>query len=219
MKFGKKILGASQASPASFCTPEEWMDYKKLKKMLKNCVTDRSSADEEVQPERKVSEMKSSEGEKQFFSSLLAELKKVAAVYSRLESSALVDFLPLAADLADFRTNKKQVSDLKTETEKLLERCTSLHLRLVLIENYAVLNYCGFQKVLKKHDRYTGFNTKHKYMTKMVNSQNFAQQTKVRKGIKYLTDEFEQLHQFIPDNKDNERKRKNDCTCKVGLEN
>jgi SPX domain protein involved in polyphosphate accumulation len=29
-------------------------------------------------------------------------------------------------------------------------------MELIMTENFATLNYCGFAKILKKHDKYTG---------------------------------------------------------------
>jgi hypothetical protein len=37
-----------------------------------------------------------------------------------------------------------------------------------MLENYAVLNYCGLSKILKKHDKCTGFVTREKFMINMV---------------------------------------------------
>jgi SPX domain protein involved in polyphosphate accumulation len=37
-----------------------------------------------------------------------------------------------------------------------------------MLENYAVLNYCGLSKILKKHDKCTGFATREKFMINMV---------------------------------------------------
>jgi SPX domain protein involved in polyphosphate accumulation len=37
-----------------------------------------------------------------------------------------------------------------------------------MLENYAVLNYCGLSKILKKHDKCTGFVTREKFMMNMV---------------------------------------------------
>ena len=43
-----------------------------------------------------------------------------------------------------------------------------LLLDLLMLENYAVLNYCGLSKILKKHDKCTGFVTREKFMMNMV---------------------------------------------------
>ena len=50
-----------------------------------------------------------------------------------------------------------------TEEEDIMEKCQNLHMRLLMVENYAVLNYCGFSKIIKKHDKFTKFKTREKF--------------------------------------------------------
>jgi hypothetical protein len=45
---------------------------------------------------------------------------------------------------------------------------------LIRLENYAVLCYAGFGKILKKFDRRTGFTTRTPFMQQRVNAQRFA---------------------------------------------
>ena len=61
-----------------------------------------------------------------------------------------------------------------TQRSELLRESVSLYQDLIFFENYAVMNYVGFEKILKKHDKLTGHDTKEKYMVKMVSKLPFA---------------------------------------------
>lgn len=37
-----------------------------------------------------------------------------------------------------------------------------VYTELLLLNHWVVVSYCGFSKILKKHDRWTGFMTKEK---------------------------------------------------------
>ena len=50
----------------------------------------------------------------------------------------------------------------------------NLHNSLLLLETYAIMNYCAFSKILKKYDKKTGYNTKMAFMRNVVNRSNFA---------------------------------------------
>lgn len=39
---------------------------------------------------------------------------------------------------------------------------TQVYTELLLLNHWVVVSYCGFSKILKKHDRWTGFMTKEK---------------------------------------------------------
>lgn len=49
-----------------------------------------------------------------------------------------------------------------------------LYRDLLLIETYAIMAYCSFSKILKKHDKVTGHNTRSAFMTNVVNKANFT---------------------------------------------
>lgn len=40
--------------------------------------------------------------------------------------------------------------------KRLMAACVKLYKDLLLLENFAIMNYCGFSKILKKHDKVTG---------------------------------------------------------------
>lgn len=40
--------------------------------------------------------------------------------------------------------------------KRLMAACVKLYKDLLLLENFAIMNYCGFSKILKKHDKLTG---------------------------------------------------------------
>jgi hypothetical protein len=61
--------------------------------------------------------------------------------------------------------------DDKTE---LMKACVSLYKELLLLENFAVMNFCGISKILKKHDKWTGYATRSKFMHTILMKQPFA---------------------------------------------
>lgn len=55
-----------------------------------------------------------------------------------------------------------------------MKRCVALYKELLLLENFAVMNFCGISKILKKHDKWTGYATRHKFMHTILMKQPFA---------------------------------------------
>jgi len=39
-----------------------------------------------------------------------------------------------------------------------------VYTELLLLDHWVIVSYCGFSKILKKHDRWTGFITKEKVL-------------------------------------------------------
>ncbi len=44
----------------------------------------------------------------------------------------------------------------RAEVNRLRQRLIDFHAQLVILENYSTVNYTGFRKILKKHDKKTG---------------------------------------------------------------
>ena len=51
----------------------------------------------------------------------------------------------------------KHVQKMSNDCSRLMVACVRLYKDLLLLENYAIINYCGFSKILKKHDKLTKF--------------------------------------------------------------
>ncbi len=118
--------------------------------------------------------MENSTNERRFFIALKRELQKVTSVYLKLEQRELSEFVefivPLRERNRSSTVNPNGVAVSPDDLGKLLV----LHERLLLLRNFAVLNYIGFTKILKKHDKLTGFETRDKYMLKIVDEQPFT---------------------------------------------
>ena len=66
------------------------------------------------------------------------------------------------------------------------------------LENYAVMNYCGFGKILKKHDKLSRYPTKAAYMARLVNCQAFAQYRRLRRVIVSTERLYAMLTDIVP---------------------
>lgn len=58
-----------------------------------------------------------------------------------------------------------------------------LYTDLLLLETFCIMTYCSFSKILKKHDKRTGFETKNAFMANVVNNANFTHYTTLQEMI------------------------------------
>ena len=225
MKFGKKIAQVAGSSKA-LCPPEDWMNYKHLKKLLKDIQINDPHAVKK-RPDGSGAEAKKKEGggeasqapsggsmggsgsmekpavvvkkradsiveskyEKIFFSQLKQELHKVTNTFSKLEQQLLRklrDFLPKSKKLKS-ALEQQNAPNTAEDVSSVIEECAELHFLFVCLESYAVINYAGFTKILKKHDKITGFTTRDKYMLRLVDEKPFAQHQRVKVALNAVT--------------------------------
>ena len=64
---------------------------------------------------------------------------------------------------------------------------------LLLLENYAIMNYCGFSKILKKHDKQTGFTTRTQFMRVCVAPQPFTRYPRLMEMIREAEDLYRDI--------------------------
>jgi len=199
MKFGKQLLKAASLSK-SVCREEDWMDYKLLKKFLKTNLRSESLPSSPKGGERKSlspvpDQLENVADEKAFFKAAVQELSKVNRCYRRLE----IELVPLARQLkSEFNQYMNQRAAAKEEitnemTETLIKKLQHLHMKLLGLQNYAVLNYCGFSKIIKKHDKFTNFKTREKFMLNKVNCASFSDHNFVKMALR----EVERCFQYF----------------------
>jgi len=68
----------------------------------------------------------------------------------------------------------------KAAWSRLLAACGKFYKDMLYLENFAIMNYCGFSKILKKHDKLTGFATREAFMRNIMAQQNIAQYPNTR---------------------------------------
>ena len=61
---------------------------------------------------------------------------------------------------------------------------------LVLLETYAIMTYCGFSKILKKHDKMTGRTTRAAFMKSMVSKANFSDTAQLQEMIQMSLEKY-----------------------------
>lgn len=82
--------------------------------------------------------------------------------------------------------------------EALLRACVRIYKDLLLLENYSIMSYCGFSKILKKHDKLTGYVTRQQYMSRVVNPKPFSKHERVVRMVSECEELFERLTVSVP---------------------
>jgi SPX domain protein involved in polyphosphate accumulation len=101
------------------------------------------------------------ENQMAFFVKLTSELKKVAEFYTEIEAQLASKYLSLMSMFREFvlKAEHGPVSPPQTAEHSrlhLMSQIVQFYMLLLQLENFAVMNLCGFGKILKKHDKLTG---------------------------------------------------------------
>lgn len=134
-------------------------------------------------------------GEREFFRCLHMELRKSADFFTSVEKEMALRHARLKEAV---RTMQHQANATENHLNQSMSACLQFYKDLLMLENFSIMNFCGFSKILKKHDKNTGFVTREQFMKRMVRRQPFANYPTVQKMI----NELEQLFQEIATKRD-----------------
>lgn len=79
--------------------------------------------------------------------------------------------------------------------EELLRLCTNTYIQLCELRSYVQLNYMGFGKILKKHDKIMRQGLKREFMGKVKNTRVFKDQT--RNLLQSMIEKVENMHAVL----------------------
>jgi SPX domain protein involved in polyphosphate accumulation len=100
--------------------------------------------------------MVKSTAEVEFFKVLMFELKKTAEFFSTAEELYKIRLKRVLESYQLLKENESSIRFDRTAWTRLLQACVKFYKDILLLENFAIMNYCGFSKILKKHDKLTG---------------------------------------------------------------
>lgn len=111
-------------------------------------------------------------GEVAFFKLLNSELKKAIRFFDKAQLEFEIREARVREGIDIMRrANSLMVNEKWSLMAKSLFR---LYKDLLLLETYAIMTYCSFSKILKKHDKVTKHNTRIAFMKNVVNKANFT---------------------------------------------
>ncbi|KAJ1446569.1 hypothetical protein M885DRAFT_545983 [Pelagophyceae sp. CCMP2097] len=201
MKFGHdlvKVIGVSDPEWAPF-----FIQYKLLKKYIKYirrdetahsgpisfCDDDAENKAENAAQVAQVDAMTKSAPEVSFFKALRLELKKSSHFFKTAQQVLEIRRERVGEALKQLKAAGDgpggASATLVDDAEgKALSGCVAYYRDLLLLENFAIINYCGFSKILKKHDKQTGFKTRAQFMRVCVAPQPFTHYPRLLDMIK-----------------------------------
>jgi hypothetical protein len=113
-----------------------------------------------------------SPGEIAFFKLLHSEYKKASHFFDRAQEEFSIREERVREGM---EIMKQPNSIMVNEKWSLLARSIfRLYKDLLLLETFAIMTYCSFSKILKKHDKVTGYDTRNAFMANIVNKANFT---------------------------------------------
>jgi len=129
-----------------------------------------------------------------FFRSLHSELQKSIRFYGRIQdeySSRVQSLQEMAAKMKERHSISSSSSSNNNNNNTFHDRWLVLarsafevYRVLLLLETYAIMTYCAFSKILKKHDKMTGRSTRTAFMTSMVSPANLSNTQRLQEMIR-----------------------------------
>lgn len=121
--------------------------------------------------------MGKSPGEVAFFKVLHAELKKAIHFFGRAEEEFIIREERVREGIEITKRPKSLMIPATTTMDRWSMVSKSLYRMykdLLLLETFAIMTYCSFSKILKKHDKVTGYDTRCAFMKNVVDKANFS---------------------------------------------
>lgn len=130
-----------------------------------------------------------------FFKLLHSEVKKGVYFFCRAEKECTIREERIREGMEIVKASDRVVSSDRWSTvAKSLYR---LYKDLLLLETYAVMSYCSFSKILKKHDKVTGHCTRRAFMSNVVAKANFSNYPKLLNMISRCEVLYEEVSRVL----------------------
>ena len=134
-------------------------------------------------------------GEVAFFRLLNSELRKAIRFFDKAQLEFEIRESRVREGIDIMRkANSLMVSEKWSLMAKSLYR---LYKDLLLLETYAIMTYCSFSKILKKHDKVTSHNTRIAFMKNVVNKANFTHYPKLLGMISRCENLYEEVSRSL----------------------
>lgn len=135
-------------------------------------------------------------GEVAFFRLLNSELRKAIHFFEKAQLEFEIREARVREGIDIMRkANSLMVSEKWSLMAKSLYR---LYKDLLLLETYAIMTYCSFSKILKKHDKVTSHNTRIAFMKNVVNKANFTHYPKLLAMISRCETLYDEVSCRVP---------------------
>jgi len=181
MKDGNDKIHGHSNSPASASdqtNADKTGEDTKQEQTMKSAATQPSGGvSQKLLPPHDAESMGKSPGERAFFKLLHSEFKKASHFFDRATEEFTIREERVREGMDIMRKpNSIMVNEKWGLMAKSIYR---LYKDLLLLETFAIMTYCSFSKILKKHDKVTGYETKNAFMANIVNKANFTHYPKV----------------------------------------
>ncbi len=178
-----------------------WVNYKFLKKKLgeiesgakETLASGATGSDNADETASKAETLIKNIREVEFFRLVHAELKKTSDFFARTESLYTTRIQNLVSAMVMLNGGHSNGVGDGAMGARLLQACSRFYKDVLLLENFAIMNYCGFSKILKKHDKVTGFKTREAFMRNVMTQQNFTHYPRLLELLKTVEDLFNSI--------------------------
>jgi len=162
---------------------------------LEESLEERDEGEAHYKSNQKVDRIGKSPGEVAFFKLLHAEFNKAEHFFEKAQQEFVIREERVREGMNIMKQpNSIMVNEKWSLLAKSLYR---LYKDLLLLETFAIMTYCSFSKILKKHDKVTGYKTRNAFMANVVNKANFTNYPVVLEMISRCERLYEEVSEHL----------------------
>jgi hypothetical protein len=140
---------------------------------------------------------------RQFFERLRREVNTVSAFYNAKEKELLARVSTFMDAMIEARVQFEEATSSSSTSHAdrpciqsmsgTFQTANGIYTELLMLENFAVMNYGGVCKILKKHDKNTDMTTRVKYINRVLNAKPFAVMAALKQVIPVIEHQVQRL--------------------------
>lgn len=134
--------------------------------------------------------LSSDKAEVEFFATLRTELKRAEKFYATEIKSLVVRTERLQFAISCIEAKDEDVA----QWSLCLKSCAQIFKDALDLKNFVLTQVCGFSKIVKKHDKVTGYDTRTAFMCNILGMYNFVEHTQLDQLIEDVKAAYDKVH-------------------------
>ena len=141
-------------------------------------------------------QLSESRDETEFFRMVQLELKKTREFYASTLAQDVIRLARLRESMTLLESDNQLLARQEGTWVSLMRACVNLYKDALKLETYCIVSWTGFSKIVKKHDKRTGFCCRQKFLLNVLSKQPFTHYPQLSRMLEELEEMYVHIQEL-----------------------